>query len=78
MGLNIPADIGITGFSNNPITELIDPPLTTIDQHGYKMGQEAVQILMDELNTVMEKRKKFTRIVETTLIVRESTQRQIK
>ncbi|MEA3286784.1 MAG: LacI family DNA-binding transcriptional regulator [Candidatus Marinimicrobia bacterium] len=76
MGLNIPQDIGITGFSNNPITEIIDPPLTTIDQHGYKMGQEAIQILMDELKTPIEDRKSITRVIETELIVRESSLRE--
>jgi len=75
MGLNIPNDIGLTGFSNNPITEIIDPPLTTVDQHGYKMGQEAVQILLDELKTPIEDRKPIRRIVETELIIRKSSQK---
>jgi LacI family transcriptional regulator len=76
MGLNIPDDVGLLGFSNNRITEKLDPPLTTVDQHGYKMGQVAVQILLDELKTAPDKRKSVTKVIETELIVRESTNRQ--
>jgi DNA-binding LacI/PurR family transcriptional regulator len=31
-GLKIPADVAIVGFSNNKITSLLDPPLTTVDR----------------------------------------------
>ena len=50
-GFRIPQDIGITGFSNNPITEMIEPQLTTVDQHGYKMGQEAADLLLKEISS---------------------------
>ncbi len=77
MGLNIPNDVGLAGFSNNSITGILDPPLTTVDQHGYKMGQQAVQILLDELKLDPDMRKPQTRIIETELIIRESTARQV-
>lgn len=73
MGLHIPEDVGLVGFSNNSITGILDPPLTTVDQHGYQMGQAAVQILLDELELDPEMRKAETRIIETELIIREST-----
>jgi len=76
MGLNIPGDVGLLGFSNNRITEKLDPPLTTVDQHGYKMGQVAVQILLDELKITPDARQSVTRVIQTELIVRESTIRR--
>jgi len=29
--IEVPKQIGIVGFSNNPITEMINPALTTVD-----------------------------------------------
>ena len=72
-GYRIPEDIGITGFSNNPITEMIEPQLTTVDQHGYKMGQTAAEMLLDEINNGNPGDSSETRLVETELIVRGSS-----
>ncbi|HIE22894.1 MAG TPA: LacI family transcriptional regulator, partial [Candidatus Korarchaeota archaeon] len=38
-GLKIPKDIAVVGFSNNPISAIVDPPLTTIEQPAYEMGR---------------------------------------
>lgn len=75
-GLNIPNDIGITGFSNNPVTEMIEPQLTTIDQHGYRMGQVAARLLLDEIEKGAGNIAHETRVVETELLIRGSSQRQ--
>ncbi|MBT3251464.1 MAG: LacI family DNA-binding transcriptional regulator [Candidatus Marinimicrobia bacterium] len=72
-GYIIPDDISITGFSNNPITEMIEPQLTTVDQHGYKMGQMAAELILDEINSDQVDWAPETRIVETELIIRGST-----
>ena len=74
-GLNIPNDMGLTGFSNNPNTAFINPPLTTVDQHGYQVGQAAVQILFDEMDVAPEDWKPILRVIETELVIRESTLR---
>jgi len=76
MGYTIPSDIGITGFSNNPITEMIEPQLTTVDQHGYKMGQAAADILLREIFNDQPGLEPETRVVETELIIRKSSMRQ--
>jgi len=75
-GYQIPNDIGITGFSNNPITEMIEPQLTTVDQHGYKMGQAAAEILLREISSDQSVITPETRIVQTELIIRDSSIRQ--
>jgi len=45
-GMNIPNDIGLIGFSNNQITSVVSPPLTTINQPFYSMGKGR-RILLD-------------------------------
>lgn len=48
-GLSVPDDMAIVGFSNWHFTDLLDPPLTTVDQPGFRMGQEAAQLLIKEI-----------------------------
>ncbi|HKM92107.1 MAG TPA: LacI family DNA-binding transcriptional regulator [Prolixibacteraceae bacterium] len=71
--LNVPNDVGVTGFGNGQNAMLVDPPLTTIDQNGYKMGRKAAEILLTRINegeTNLTLKKHY---VETKLIIREST-----
>ncbi|UCH10428.1 MAG: LacI family DNA-binding transcriptional regulator [Fidelibacterota bacterium] len=75
-GLRIPDDIGLVGFSNNPITEIIDPPLTTVDQHGYTMGQVAAQLLLNEIKNGDESARPVTKVVKTELIIRGSSSKK--
>ena len=70
-GLRIPNDVAIMGFSNNKITSLIDPQMTTIDQPSFVMGEKAAEILIGIINdTVSEAR---TIVLDTKLIIRGST-----
>jgi LacI family transcriptional regulator len=48
-GLKIPEDISIFGFANEPFTKLVDPPLSSIEQFPYKMGETAAQLFLDEI-----------------------------
>jgi LacI family transcriptional regulator, galactose operon repressor len=69
--LRIPDDVAIIGFSNNRITTLVDPPLTTVDQPSFEMGRKAGELLIDTI----EKRiiEPQTLVLPTKLIVRGST-----
>ncbi len=70
-GLRIPADVAIMGFSNNKITSLVRPQLTTIDQPSFEMGRKAAEIVID----IIENGKSEPRhlVLPTRLIEREST-----
>ncbi len=72
LGIKIPQQVGIVGFSNNPITEMISPQLTTVEQPAFEMGKRAAEILIHEIedeNTVIIPSDIK---LETNLIVRES------
>ena len=70
-GLRIPHDIGLVGFSNNKITSLVDPPLTTVDQPSFEMGRKAAAILIDTIEGRL--REPTTLVIEAHLVVRGST-----
>ncbi len=70
-GLRIPRDIAILGFSNNRVTALVDPPLTTVDQPSFLMGSTAAEILIETIEKRVTGIK--TVILPAKLIVRGST-----
>lgn len=74
-GIKIPEKLAVVGFSNGIYSNMTDPPLTTVEQFGYKMGQKAARLLLDRLFA----RKDYPpikEVIESQLIVRGSTVRQ--
>lgn len=71
-GIKIPGEVAIVGFSNNPITELIDPPLTTIEQPAFEMGKAAAELLIDQIEERPLKSEDKIIKLDTKLIVRGS------
>ena len=72
-GFKVPDDIAIVGFTNGQISKLTDPGLSTVDQHGYEMGQEAARLLLERLGN--RSKPTHTSIIKTELIVRGSSSR---
>lgn len=71
-GLKIPDDIALIGFSNNKITSLVEPAITTISQPSFEMGKKAVELLIENIK-YGNKHKNKTIILPTELIIRKST-----
>lgn len=69
-GLKIPEDIAVVGFSNNPITALVNPPLTTMKQPAYEMGKEAAELLFKQIKNKTNKVEE--KVLDTYLIERSS------
>lgn len=71
-GLEIPEDMALVGFSNNPISSLIEPSLTTVEQPAYEIGKRAAELLIEQIkfgeSFIMRKD-----MLKTKLIVRDST-----
>jgi LacI family transcriptional regulator len=72
LGIKIPEQVGIVGFSNNPITEMISPQLTTVEQPAFEMGRRAAEILISEIESKNKIGSPSDIKLETKLIVRES------
>ena len=71
LGLKIPEDLSICGFSNAPLCRTTSPMLTTVEQHGVEIGRRAMLCLLRRLEG--EQRIAKTEMVPTDLIVRETT-----
>jgi LacI family transcriptional regulator len=72
MGIKIPEDISLAGFTNNPTSAVVEPPLTTVSQPGYEMGKLSVSHLLDQLDGVASD-DPISIVLETTLVPRKST-----
>lgn len=48
-GRRVPGDVGVVAFDDLPLAELLDPPLTTIGQPTYEIGEQAARLLLDRL-----------------------------
>jgi DNA-binding LacI/PurR family transcriptional regulator len=74
MGYSIPDDIAVVGFTSGLISDITNPTLTSVEQHGYLIGKEAVRLLIDRI----EKKNDLpmqTKIIKTELTVKGSTRR---
>lgn len=71
LGLSIPEDLSIVGYDNLPITQWLNPPLTTVNQPLREMAGLATRMLLD----LSAGRKPPSLHVDlaTELVVREST-----
>src|SRR5690606_39046635 len=72
----IPDDVAIVGFSNEPISEVIEPSLTTIDQSGFEIGKMACDLLIHNIQSGDNLVHNKTIILNPTLIERESSNRK--
>ena len=75
INIKIPEDIAIVGFSNESISSVIEPALSTINQPGLEIGVAATELLIAKITNEGEKLKNETIIIKTSLIERKSSLR---
>lgn len=72
-GIKVPGDIGLLGFSNTDLTELLDPPLTVIRQPAFEMGEIATNLLLQLIESKRPVTEFETKVLSTDLLIRNST-----
>ena len=79
-GLKIPDDIAVVGFSNWLYSSMVEPPLSSVDQPGFLMGQEAARMLIHQIELLDKDDEAVivpeSKVLKTKLIVRESSLRK--
>ena len=72
--MNIPEDISIIGFDDNYFAAHTNPPLTTVFQPIYEVGQEACRMLIGMINNG-EKQADTHIMLKTKLMIRKSVKK---
>ena len=72
-GIRIPQDIAVVGFSNDMVSSVIEPSLTTVEQPIKEMGRTAARLLIEQIQRNFEDWKAQTVSLKTTLVVRDSS-----
>jgi len=76
MGLKVPDDISVIGFTDGIISQFSTPSITTVSQNGIKMGGRAAKMLIERLEMEEEEdgnEQYRTELIDTHLVHREST-----
>jgi LacI family transcriptional regulator len=71
--ISIPNDISIVGFDDMPISRLLTPPLTTVQQPLIQIGRCATRLLIDQVEG--REVEPIERLIAPELVVRGTTGR---
>ncbi|WP_421898181.1 LacI family DNA-binding transcriptional regulator [Marinoscillum sp.] len=75
VGIKVPQELAVIGFNNDPVTTIIDPPLSTVTHPAIEMGKiAAMQVLGQKEHKEIVRSQ--TIVLETELLIRESSSRR--
>lgn len=73
MKIKIGEEVGVIGFTNDPVSSIISPPLSTIAEPAFEIGTKGAELLIKHITKKNFSAKEI--IMPGRLIVRESTAR---
>jgi LacI family transcriptional regulator/LacI family repressor for deo operon, udp, cdd, tsx, nupC, and nupG len=76
LGFRIPDDVALIGFSDLSISALVEPPLSTVSQPTFELGQQAAELLLQMIESKNTPASFETRVLSSNLIVRSSSKKK--
>ena len=73
LGLKIPKDVAVVGFSNSRRSRYMEPSVSTMDQNPKEIGREAARLLFSQMEKTPDAKKIREVVVHADLIVRTSS-----
>ena len=74
IGLCIPEDFCVVGFSNEPFTQFMELPISSVDQSPMLMGRTAAKVFLEQIDSDTVKTKKRI-VLAPSLKIRKSSSR---
>jgi len=71
--INIPNEIALVGFGNEPFTSMTTPTITSINQHSAEIGKQTAYAFLEYAKETVVKQSFTKRILDVELISRDST-----
>lgn len=75
--INIPKDIAVIGFSNEPFTKFMENPISSVDQCPLEMGKRAAKVFLDQINNAKLLKVEKKVILAPKLKIRQSSTREV-
>ena len=75
IGVAIPDQVSVVGFTDGLVSTVTDPPLTTVSQHGFEIGKRSMEMLLERIENPDSGIKPYTEVVKTDLVIRGSTRK---
>ncbi|UII75376.1 LacI family transcriptional regulator [Flagellimonas sp. HMM57] len=74
-GIDIPREIAVVGFSDEPFTSLVSPSISTVGQHNAKIGRLAAEAFLRQMEKPVKNLDLNKTVLKPELIVRASSDR---
>ena len=58
----IPDKLKLSGYTNDPRTQIIEPPITSVEQFPYQVGEEAARLMLNLIQHKVEPDKNYVSI----------------
>ncbi len=71
-GQRVPQDVAVVGFGDEFMASMIEPGLTTVDLHPFRIGQQAARLFLEQVQQP-ENFKPRTFVIAGDLIIRQSS-----
>ena len=74
-GIKVPEDFAVIGFNNDPISEIIEPNISTVTHPAEKMGKASATIIIENIEQIKEEDAKELTFLNTEVLIRESSKK---
>lgn len=71
--VRIPQDLKLTGYSNDPRSEIITPSITSVEQFPYEVGGQAASLMMELLQGRMEEGSNYVSITTPVELIKRAS-----
>jgi LacI family transcriptional regulator len=71
-GLNMPDDIGLIGFNNEPVVSLVTPQISSMEMSSFELGKAAAKLFIETMHN-QEDMTTEVRMLKAKLFARASS-----
>ena len=71
-GIRVPDDMAVVGFGDEFMASMIEPGLTTVNLHPYRIGQQAARLFLEQVRQ-KESFQPRTFVITGDLVIRQSS-----
>ena len=71
--IKLPNELKIVGYSNDPLTEIVSPKISSIEQYPYEIGVQSASLMLDLIQHNNKRKNFFTITIPVDIIERDSS-----